>query len=353
MKKKGKITTSPNTKKAILHLHPNSAVHEKDQADSREVRERLSHLEAIDPNFGQVQFPSVQNGFSLHADTHPMTPEEHFTFLSKEFYAREKYYSARRDDSRGKLRKHKGPIKQLAITTSPDIALTCSALDRQGIAFKDPLIGLTKILMDSFKSLTPYDLLAGQCHTREGCLHFHLIYAVVSRDKELLHPDKGVGRKGLRHAGHGLIGTFRMLDAGIISEEEAKHARRFMADRLADGRLPVDYTLAMAVDGYLLASISNFNAQDLHGCFRHEWIERKKSEILVRKLCKDPKTVIELYKDYKKKCYQIDEYEEKINKLGQEIKELKDQNLIKKHDSSVYTPNKKGYSKMPPQPPSR
>jgi uncharacterized small protein (DUF1192 family) len=100
-----------------------------------------------------------------------------------------------------------------------------------------------------FEKLSGYKWEAAEIHPEEGSLYLHLVYSTVSPDQKLLHPVEGAGRKGLRLAGPSVIGTLRLVDAGIWPEDDGRLARSWLADRRRGGVEPADFSLSQYLDG--------------------------------------------------------------------------------------------------------
>jgi len=114
---------------------------------------------------------------------------------------------------------------------------------------RQELVDEVRRLGAEFERLSGYQLEASELHPEEGSLHLHLTYSTVDPDHKLLHPVGGPGRKGLRLAGPSIIGTLRLVDAGIWPESDGRLAQKWLADRRRGGVEPVDLSLSQYLDG--------------------------------------------------------------------------------------------------------
>lgn len=252
IRKKGKTHAVIGTERAIEHLNPTSLTHARDKERAQEAREKVAGvIIAADSPTDTLKFPSLENGVMLGANGAEITSAEHTALLTRLKNERGHYVTKqRRTDGREFNRKRKTDgLRQLAITFRPEHALAFARIDQAGLPVRASIIEYAKKLGAEFGRLTGYEWVAAQIHPEEGNLHVHLAYATVNKDRELLHPNKSIGRKGLRLAGPSVIGTLRLVDTGIWPQEDGVLARSWLADRRVGGSDPVDYTLSMYLDG--------------------------------------------------------------------------------------------------------
>lgn len=251
-RKKGKTHAVIGSERAIEHLNPSSPTHARDKARAQEARERIAGvIIAEDSPPEALKYPSLTNGVMLGADGKEISGTEHTALLTRLKSERGRYVvTQRRTDGREYQRSRKiDGLRQLAITFRPEHALALARIDQAGLPVRATVLDFACKLGQEFQRITGYEWVAAQIHPEEGNLHVHLAYATVNKKGELLHPTKGIGRKGLRLAGPSVIGTLRLVDAGIWPQEDAALARAWLADRKVAGSDPVDYVLSGYLDG--------------------------------------------------------------------------------------------------------
>lgn len=219
----GKIASS----RTIRHLDPQSPLHQQDKKVFATVRARADRQKRMLPckvgTLGKLKYPSLEGGFCADERLNILNSHEHDRLLESIKSSRKHYYSIV-DGRSGKKRRRKretNPLSHLAISFRPDFAIAFMALDEAKV---DCLLGFLlekalPILFKEFEIATQLEVIACQVHPEEGLLHFHIAYATVSADNELLWPKSGVGRRGIRRLGPSGIGTIRLVEDGFWGEE--------------------------------------------------------------------------------------------------------------------------------------
>lgn len=245
--------------RTLLHLDPlnplNASDHARFSALYKAARARESVLALYGRARDDLKFPSLGGGFMLDSTGKEITSEEHFVLLKAEQELRN-YYVQETTRNNGTTRlRHcpSDPLHALAISYRPDHALALHLMEKDPANRTQIKQFVRRMLVEiaaEFQIATGLPVVAGECHPEEGNLHFHLVYATISRDHRLLWNIQGKGRKGLRLLGPGHIGTLRLVDAKYLAERDASLARKDLTDRMRSirGELPVDLRLSLALD---------------------------------------------------------------------------------------------------------
>jgi len=255
---KGKIHISVKRARTIAHLDPRDLVHASDKLFAKAVRERerAASAERIETRSGDdLKFPSLGGGFMLKPDGREISGEDHFRLLAKAAVSRSYYFAdSIRDDGRPRRRKRPTHgVHALAVLFRPDQASALAQMD--GIPalrakVKAFLVRCFGVVVQEFQAATGLEVLAGEIHPEEGCLHFHVVYASVSADNELLWQRWQRGRHGLRLLGPSHCGMLRLITAGFLPRSDGAHARHDLESRrrALNGDDPIDFRLAFTID---------------------------------------------------------------------------------------------------------
>ena len=246
--------------KSIEHLDPDSAQHINDYKWAKARRERKAEqklLNSMTPSDGLPKLKCLGKGLRISRDGRFLTSQQFYQLVKESKKLRCKYkYWEQRGDGRTTCKKRKiQGVKNYAITMRPDIDAGVKSYD----AFKDGKGGIrTKITncamlaAKEFEILTDYQVLAIAVHPNEGVLHFHLIYATVTLDQELLgDTTRSAGRRGIPNMGPRNLGLVRLASAGLRSAKEARVGYLDLKRiKTRSGSPPIDLMLAEMVDGF-------------------------------------------------------------------------------------------------------
>ena len=251
-KQRGRTHAIVGTERAVAHLDSTSETHARDRELAKRAEKTVAGvIIADDSPPDTLKFPSVEGGGLLGGDGREISSEEHESLLNGLRKERGHYVvTQRRSDGREYKRRRKtNGLRQLAISFRPEHALAYARLERVGLGVRREVVDEVRRLGAEFKRLSGYRLEALEIHPEEGSLHLHLVYSTVGPDQKLLHPVGGAGRKGLRLAGPSVIGTLRLVEAGVWPESDGRLARKWLADRRRGGVEPVDLSLSQYLDG--------------------------------------------------------------------------------------------------------
>lgn len=198
------------------------------------------------------QFPSIGEGAMLDPTGHELESTQFSDLLLNECEDRSSYV---RITNKGHGRYGpqtvpvKNPLSKLTITLSGHDNARLQALERAGLSTKKFITRTATKVAKLYAKYEGMNVIALAVHADSGCIHIHVIFSHVSRDKKLLYknPHRGCNRK--RQAGIGLISTKRMCDMGFWPVEDAAKANYLLADREKETcQLPTDYLLSRYVD---------------------------------------------------------------------------------------------------------
>jgi len=251
-RQRGRTHAVVGTERAVAHLDSTSETHARDRELAKRAEKTVAGvIIADDSPPDTLKFPSLEGGVLLGGDGREIGSEEHEALLNRLRLERASYVvtQSRSDGREYKRRRKTNGLRQLAISFRPEHALAFARLERVGLGVRREVIDEARRLGAEFERLSGYRLEATEIHPEEGSLHLHLVYATVGPDQKLLHPVGGAGRKGLRLAGPSVIGTLRLVDAGIWPENDGRLAQKWLADRRRGGVEPVDFSLSQYLDG--------------------------------------------------------------------------------------------------------
>lgn len=240
------------TERAVAHLDSTSKTHAQDRELAQRAEKTVAGVIIADDSPPDLlKFPSLGGGVMLAADGREISSGEHESLLNGLRKERGHYVvTQRRSDGREYKRRRKtNGLRQLAISFRPEHALAFARLERIGLGGRRELVEEVRRLGAEFEKLSGYKWEAAELHPEEGSLHLHLVYSTVGPDQKLLHPVGGAGRKGLRLAGPSVIGTLRLVEAGVWPEADGRLAQKWLADRRRGGVEPVDLSLSQYLDG--------------------------------------------------------------------------------------------------------
>ncbi len=250
---KGKITAYVDTPRSIEHLNPTSLTHRLDQARSKEKRQFLSRLEPLITKIPiHARLPSLGDGFMMDPDGIEMSSADHNALLGSAKVERRVYYITQyRSDGRSfKQKRYTKAVRQMGVTFPPEINLALARLEESTDFTAKTFVKEAAVkVARAFKTATGYDVLEIQVHPKEGCLHFHITYAVVTKNHELIHAKESMGRPGPHFLGPALTGALRHGDHGLLPADRLSSAKGLLKDRCKNGIEPIDWRMAEMLDG--------------------------------------------------------------------------------------------------------
>ena len=286
---RGKIHVDVSATRTIEHLDPRTERHAADHAAAKVARLRSEAAKAERIETGthrELKYPSLGGGLMSSGDGGELSSSEHKNLLNDAAKARGHYFGEGTRKN-GRLRRRKRqtvPLHSLAILMRPDHAAALAEVEKHPemrYLIKPFLLQVLRVVAQDFTAATGLDVIAGQIHPEEGCLHLHLTYSSVSADHRLLWRRGHRGRHGLRLLGPSHGGTLRLIAAGLLPESEGSLAMRDFKDRVRQlhGDLPVDWQLSVAVEGLVEAFAERHSLQGILA----DQKKRYHSELLLRR----------------------------------------------------------------------
>lgn len=270
---KGKTHTKVSSQRSIDHLDPSSDQHKEDQIEHRQIRQfekvPLNWMEdACNSYLTGEKFISLGDGVILNPQGDEISSEEFSETINQTAEQRNFYWLHYVEKKSGKKKRRRikkvgdepiRPIRQQAVTFRPDHSLALHLLDKERSSARDTLKDWVKQMAlecaKYFQNETGYEPLAITIHPNEGCLHFHIVYATISKDNALLHnhryDESGKLKRGnpdLRRAGPCQVGLERARMNGIEIPDKERHLG-LLEDKMRGGELPIDIRLAEVLDG--------------------------------------------------------------------------------------------------------
>lgn len=237
----------------IQHLDPKSELHQIHALWSFLQKQSPVTLLPSDqfPTLG-AQFPSIGEGIMYDLSGRELQSTQFSDLLRDECEDRS-FYVRITNKGNGrygpKIEPVANPLWKETITLSGRDNERLRALDNGGRPVKAFVRRLAKKLAKLYAKFEGMEVIAMVVHADSGCLHIHILFSHVSRNRKLLYKNPHQGNNRQRRAGLGLIGTKRMCDMEYWPAEDASKADYLLADREKDlGRLPTDYLLSRYID---------------------------------------------------------------------------------------------------------
>lgn len=265
------MSTYSNLRKLdqVDHLDAETEKHAKDAESRKAYLYNYDWHEAY--NLGPpstCRYPSVGKGIRMNAKGNELTPEQHKELHVRLIEERSWYWKdyKKRNGELGRHRQKKKStririskkpgspptgtaIHTIAINFRPDHSLALSMMDKQKIRCRDAIKQIAYDTAGKFSKATGYEAVAVNIHAADGNLHFHISYSDVDENNELLHQNRGRGRKGIKRLTDHSLALNRINRTGIhFPSKSMAKAIKVLNNNTSKGKMMIDWELTTALD---------------------------------------------------------------------------------------------------------